>query len=144
MDIRDQSARKKLSQKLPLEKAKQIQRNPQLKSNQSFDYDVEELEEQLPRYEPYPTDKVQQSALYSSLIVFNDVLNELSINLNITNSKVDTLIYQVGLYQEPINVSSGGEKAAYEKELNLNDLITKLANLTKFSANINSDFTKIV
>lgn len=99
-----------------------VQRISQLKRTQQFDY-AEQLEEIIPEPGFQTYDKPQLSALYNSLCVFSDVLSELDTNLNMLDSKVDILINQVGIYQEPEKMVGEIKGSGYEKELNLNDLI---------------------
>ena len=142
---KNQPIGKKLSNRTPLEKSRQGTNMESLRKQVThFDYDDSYAEESdvEPEY-PMPQINGKESALYSSLVILNEIANDLNGSLHSLDRRIDELTYQVGISEPSGKLDDGTEKQEKDS-LNLNDIAKKFAKLATLARALNSDLSKIV
>ena len=124
-------------------KFKQVNMSSLKKQLTSFDYPEDNNEEVEDYANECQTKK--SSALYDSLVIIDDISNDLTGILSAIDARVEVLTIQVGVHKEQSKLLAGDSgNNGVIKDLNLNDIAKRLAQLASYARNINEDLAKIV
>ena len=113
----------------------------------SFDYDNDAVDEEVFEDEEeyvYPSKESDRkdTALYSSLVILNEIANDLNQTIKGLDIKVTELSYQIGVGEG--REESPSPSLEKKESINLNDIARKFAYISEHAKEVKKSLSKIV